>query len=313
MVLHNDKWKAKARRTNEIKHGVKHVRNSTLRHEARSAQDGPGKTASAQASNRSTQTDRPAQTNRQERDAQGLDRSRDQSSDDYDESDDEGKTADEIAASEARRAASRKLRESEAGDASQPRQDNLAEQTRSAANNVAAAAASRPQAEEDDDELDDDRGKYSRRRMQDNAWRYEEAPLDPYIVQEEQEAEEDFSRLRGREWQDPNEEELVPEVNARKAPQAMQDTTAFEDFRLRQQKEEIARDLRTRFGGRRPVNRASDVTNDHDDEFFSSTAQSRGATSTASAPARPIRSQRDATGEKDIQQLESFLDDLLRV
>ncbi|BFZ57278.1 hypothetical protein PYCC9005_004329 [Savitreella phatthalungensis] len=315
MVLHNDKWKAKARRQNEKKHGVKHVRHSQIRQEARQAAAGGTVAPNASGLPRPSTSTQTADDEEEESGEEYM------SSSFEDDSDDEGKTAEEIRLSELRRDQARRdrqaQREAEAATNGGTSSKELKAHTESSAPDGADGIEGQPV-------LDEPRGKYSRRKVRDNAYRYEEAPLDPYIVAEEDIVlEPDFARMHAREWKEVNEEELVPDLTKRQPPQIMTDVRAFDDYRARQQKEEIARDLRQRFGSRRKPERRTqanlngndnhnDNNDDDDDDFFAATLRK----TECETQMRTEMKAEQESGNKasgDVKQLEGFLDDLLKL
>ncbi|ORY86805.1 hypothetical protein BCR37DRAFT_385279 [Protomyces lactucae-debilis] len=174
---------------------------------------------------------------------------------------------------------------------------------------------------QDEDDESATPGVYARRKLVDNSWRYEDEYFDPHLQEpgmaNRTEIPDDFTGLQAREFE-LNEAERVPESSTRSRirqdVKPMDDSSAFEALRKAQQQEEIARDLKARYGVRRGYAKVSEPALD-DDLFFSQLALQN-------VPEQPIplssTSARNGTPDEPLKsrsehdkKLESYLDKLL--
>lgn len=124
-----------------------------------------------------------------------------------------------------------------------------------------------------------------------------------------------------KQFSNPREVELVPDTRTtRKTPLPMttDEKVHFEQLRQMQQKEEYAREMKSRFGQRKGFNNDNNaqnlMTSQNEDDFFAEITKSHGDEGERAETARMKSDCADqGAASAEHEQLERYLDDLLKL
>lgn len=113
---------------------------------------------------------------------------------------------------------------------------------------------------------------------------------------------------------------MPDEKTVRRTPQLMDDKTHFEKLKQMQQKEEYARDMKRRFGQRSGFVKMSDqgvhdAGNVDDNDFFKTidTKTSNNVVSDSESKQGLSRTEQQGGSTRELDHMEKFLDDLLKI
>lgn len=121
--------------------------------------------------------------------------------------------------------------------------------------------------------------------------------------------------MASKEFHNPTTVEFVPdEKKMIRTPLPMEDTAHFNQMRTMQQKEEYARDLRSRFGQRLSKAHIVSSSGEHDDDDFFQEMISKQPIKTSKSSNEPtVDGKITSSATREHEPLEKFLDDLLKI